>query len=77
MRCEGTTLLCDPDLYWEHTGSDWVAMQLNQKVAAVLEAEESWETIAHLRQQGPYTRFQRDVKQVQPATIEQRYSNPI
>lgn len=61
-----------PDLYREHISSDWAAIQLDQKVAAAaLKAGESGEAIAHLLQQGPYARFQRDVKQVQPATIEQ------
>jgi hypothetical protein len=61
-----------PDLYREYISSDWAAIQLDQKVAAVaLKAGESGEAIAALLQQGPYARFQRDVKQVQPSVIEQ------
>jgi hypothetical protein len=45
--------------------------------AAALKAEESREAIAHLLQQGPYARFQRDVKQVQPSVIEQYASGTV
>ena len=61
-----------PDLYRAYIGSDLSAIQLDQKVAAIaLKAGESGEAIASLLQQGPYARFQRDVKQVQPSVIEQ------
>ncbi len=67
-----------PDLYREHIGSDWAAIQLDQKVAAAaLKAGESGDAIAHLLQQGPYARFQRDVKQVSPAMIEQYVKGTI
>ncbi|MGJ3248914.1 MAG: hypothetical protein ACFE0I_22935 [Elainellaceae cyanobacterium] len=61
-----------PDLYREHVGSDLTAIQLDQKVtAAALQAGESPDAIAALLQQGPYARFQQDVKQVSADTIEQ------
>ncbi|MGJ3248295.1 MAG: hypothetical protein ACFE0I_19715 [Elainellaceae cyanobacterium] len=53
-------------------GSDLTAIQLDQKVtAAALQAGESPDAIAALLQQGPYARFQQDVKQVSADTIEQ------
>jgi hypothetical protein len=61
-----------PDLYRKYISSDLSAIQLDQRVAAAaLKAGELGEAIAHLLQQGPYARFQRDVKQVQPSVIEQ------
>ena len=61
-----------PDLYRTHIGSDLAAIQLDQKVtAAALQAGESAESVAALLQQGPYGRFQRDVKQVKSGMIEQ------
>ncbi|MCG8366720.1 MAG: hypothetical protein MJA27_25720 [Pseudanabaenales cyanobacterium] len=61
-----------PDLYRAHIGSDLAAIQLDQKVAAAaLQAGESAESVAALLQQGPYGRFQRDVKQVKSGMIEQ------
>jgi len=61
-----------PDLYREHIGSDLVAIQLDQKVAAAaLKAGEKREAISALLQQGPYCRFQRDMKQVKSEVIEQ------
>ena len=61
-----------PDLYRAHIGSDLTAIQLDQKVAAAaLQAGESAESTAALLQQGPYGRFQRDVKQVRSGMIEQ------
>ncbi len=61
-----------PDLYRAHIGSDLAAIQLDQKVAAAaLQAGESAESTAALLQQGPYGRFQRDVKQMKPGMIEQ------
>jgi hypothetical protein len=60
-----------PDLYREHIGSDLVAIQLDQKVAAAaLKGGETAAAIAALLQQSPYARFQREVKQVQPEVIE-------
>jgi hypothetical protein len=61
-----------PDLYREHVGSDLAAIQLDQKVvAAALGAGESADAIASLLHQGPYARFQLDVKNVQPSAMEQ------
>ena len=61
-----------PDLYREHIGSDLVAIQLDQKVAAAaLQGGEGATAIASLLQQSPYARFQREVKQVPPEVIEQ------
>ena len=61
-----------PDLYRAHIGSDLAAIQLDQKVAAAaLQAGESADSTAALLQQGPYGRFQRDVKQVKSGMIEQ------
>ena len=61
-----------PDLYREHVGTDLTAIQLDQRVvAAALQSGESVEAIASLLQQGPYARFQRDVKQMDAAGIEQ------
>lgn len=61
-----------PDLYREHIGSDLAAIQLDQKVAAAaLKAGETGEAIAALLQHSPYSRFQRDVKQVKSEVIEQ------
>jgi hypothetical protein len=61
-----------PDLYQASIGSDLAAIQLDQKVAAAaLKAGETTEEIVALLQQSPYSRFQRDVKQVSPATLEQ------
>jgi rubrerythrin len=59
------------DLYREHITSDLMAIQLDQKVvAAALRAGESTEAVTHLLSQGPYARFQQDVKQVSAETIE-------
>lgn len=61
-----------PDLYREHISNDLTAIQLDQKVAAAaLRSGESSEAVSALLQQSPYSRFQLDVKQVKPATIEQ------
>ncbi len=61
-----------PDLYRAHIGSDLAAIQLDQKVAAAaLQMGESAESTAALLQQGPYGRFQRDVKQLKSGMIEQ------
>jgi hypothetical protein len=61
-----------PDLYREHIGSDLTAIQLDQKVAAAaLKVGESGEAIASLLHHSPYSRFQRDVKQVKPEVVEQ------
>ena len=61
-----------PDLYRAHIGSDLAAIQLDQKVvAAALQAGESAESVAALLQQGPYCRFQRDVKRVKSGMVEQ------
>jgi hypothetical protein len=61
-----------PDLYREHVGSDLTAIQLDQKVAAAaLKAGESAAAVSALLQQSPYVRFQREVKQVQAAALEQ------
>jgi transcriptional regulator with PAS, ATPase and Fis domain len=61
-----------PDLYREHIGSDLVAIQLDQRVAAAaLQGGEGAGEIAALLQQSPYARFQREVKQVSPEVIEQ------
>ncbi|MEM9219155.1 MAG: hypothetical protein AAGD25_33075 [Cyanobacteria bacterium P01_F01_bin.150] len=60
-----------PDLYREHVGTDLTAIQLDQRVvAAALQGGESADAIASLLQQGPYARFQRDVKQMDAAGIE-------
>jgi hypothetical protein len=59
------------DLYREHITSDLMAIQLDQKVvAAALRAGESTEAVTYLLSQGPYARFQQDVKQVSAETIE-------
>jgi hypothetical protein len=59
------------DLYREHITSDLMAIQLDQKVvAAALRAGESTEAVTHLLSQGPYARFQQEVKQVSAETIE-------
>jgi rubrerythrin len=59
------------DLYREHITSDLMAIQLDQKVvAAALRAGESTEAVTHLLSQGPYARFQQDVKQVSMETIK-------
>ena len=61
-----------PDLYREHVGTDLTAIQLDQRVvASALQSGESVEAIASLLQQGPYARFQRDVKQMDAAGLEQ------
>jgi hypothetical protein len=61
-----------PDLYRSHIGSDLAAIQLDQKVAAAaLKAGESAESVSALLQQSPYVRFQREVKQMPAATLEQ------
>ena len=60
------------DLYRAHVGSDLMAIQLDQRVvAAALRAGESPEAVAHLLNQGPYARFQQDVKRVAAETIGQ------
>ncbi|NET34892.1 MAG: hypothetical protein F6K19_23190 [Cyanothece sp. SIO1E1] len=60
-----------PDLYREHIGSDLIAIQLDQKVAAAaLQAGEPADAVVGLLQQGPYAQFQQDMKQMQPAMIE-------
>jgi len=66
------TVQAYPDLYREHVGSDLTAIQLDQRVvAAALQGGESADAIASLLQQGPYARFQRDVKQMDAGGIEQ------
>ncbi len=60
------------DLYREHIGSDLTAIQLDQRIAAAaLRSGESAEAVTSLLLQSPYSRFQIDVKQIKPATIEQ------
>ena len=61
-----------PDLYREYVGSDLAAIQLDQKVTATaLGAGENASAVADLLKQGPYARFQLDVKHVPPQTIGQ------
>ena len=64
-----------PDLYREYVGSDLAAIQLDQQVtAAALGAGETPQAVGSLLQQGPYARFQMDVKHVPLPTIGQ-YAN--
>jgi hypothetical protein len=61
-----------PELYREHIGTDLTAIQLDQKVtAAALQAGEVPESVMAFLQEGPYARFQRDMKQVDAETLEQ------
>ncbi|MGF1498412.1 MAG: hypothetical protein ACFB8W_16550, partial [Elainellaceae cyanobacterium] len=54
------------------------AIQLDQKVtAAALGAGESANGVAQLLQQGPYARFQLDVKRVAHQSIEQYASGTV
>lgn len=67
-----------PDLYREYVGSDLAAIQLDQKVtAAALGAGENASAVADLLKQGPYARFQLDVKHVPPQTIDQYASGTV
>ena len=64
-----------PDLYQAHISSDLSAIQLDQKVAAAaLASGESAEGVVALLQQGPYARFQQDVKQLSADVVTQ-YAN--
>ena len=72
------TIQSYPDLYREYIGSDLAAIQLDQKVtAAALGAGEKANAVAQLLQQGPYARFQLDVKHVPVQTIEQYASGTV
>jgi hypothetical protein len=72
------TIQSYPDLYREYVGSDLSAIQLDQKVtAAALGAGENANAVSQLLQQGPYARFQLDVKHVPLQTIEQYASGTV
>jgi len=72
------TIQSFPDLYREYVGSDLSAIQLDQMVtAAALGAGENANAVSQLLQQGPYARFQLDVKHVPTQTIEQYASGTV